>query len=342
MTSYAELGLGGRRNRMVGRGTREYQAGIRRRSILTQVMECREHGLVPAVLIEGTLRQEDDFIAAAEYHHRLMKAWPREVIEFASFRVSWVTVRCRGSKCMTKAIMCKPERRSTIHSLFEALGTYVSQSEYPVTHGARFTKIDVKREDTKDRLEEAIGRQRRCGDLMICTKIMGISNVDPFTFVPGQALLSGFESGGPNTQSIVQMMLAAKTEVEGKATASPVEKVVIDRHQGVLALYAFKKNAKLLLAYTKLFASVAPNWVDKTGCGRISYDASSVLKELEGSYPPVRGLEAAPPTVTPGRSAFDNNIAIIFLSHELLAPSSARTPQSRDFLYFNSFHLFSL
>ena len=77
---------------MVGRGTREYQAGIRQKFMLTQVMECREYGQVPAVLIHGTLRQEDDFIAAAEYHHRLMKAWPREIIEFTLFRVSWVTI----------------------------------------------------------------------------------------------------------------------------------------------------------------------------------------------------------------------------------------------------------
>lgn len=86
---------------------REYQAHIRGKAIdtQTQMMECHEHGLIPAVVLEKTLHWEDDYSLGL-------------IVSYLSFRfrISWVTVRCRNERCMAKAVMCNPEYVPTIQA----------------------------------------------------------------------------------------------------------------------------------------------------------------------------------------------------------------------------------
>ena len=198
-------------------------------------MERREHGLIPAVMLERTLHGENDYRAADEYITRLRTEWPNEIIDHSSFRVSWVTVRgAHKGRCMAKAILCGPDQVEKMQEWFRGLPTEVRASEFPVTYGARFTAIDHSTKEGERLLLEGICRQQAFGSKITYVKLLGLSKVDPFVFEPNMALLKGFPTSTPNTKTMVQLMMGATTiSHDVGEVKSPVTKILVDSHPAV-------------------------------------------------------------------------------------------------------------
>ena len=138
-----------------------------------------------------------------------------------------------------------------------------------MTHGAKFTPIDFTSRENRIKLEKTIQRQLEYGRKMTHTRITVLSKVDPFTYIPQQPLIEGCDLSAPNRQTMVQLMLVATITKDRRVIRSPVEKVVIEEHQAVIGLYSHKRDASLLIEFTKIFTTVIPSWVEGTGCTNI-------------------------------------------------------------------------
>ena len=246
-------------------GTRavDYIAGMKSARIWMEIISQTMDGIVPVLMLGGSIETDPDDMIGAELNDRLLQAHI-DLAKCPNFDIAFCAVHTSNIKgaVMAKCIMAKKETAGALHHLFENMITPGMQERHLVTRDYFFAPILYPPSDRSDReLSKAMNRQREFTESTIQTTIVGLVDVNPFTDIPKQTRDFYTQELEENNKSIVELILLSKTPDRANAIiSSPIRKVSTNRKQNRLYLTALKEDTGNLITVTKIIAKTMEVW----------------------------------------------------------------------------------
>lgn len=220
-------------------------------------------GMVPVIMLGGSIESEPDDMIGAELNDRLILA-NTTLSNCPNFNVGYCAVNTSSNKggVMAKCIIANKSQAETLHNIFNNMVTPGMQERHLVTRDYFFAPISYPPNDRSDReLSKAMNRQRSFMDSIIQTTILGLIDVDPFITIPTNT--KDFCTGevAANEKSLVELLLLSKTrDTTDSVISSPVRKVSTNNGKNRLHLTALKTDTENLIAFTKRVARTLDTW----------------------------------------------------------------------------------
>lgn len=231
-----------------------YAKAMREAHVHIEILHRLEVGMVPVMLLGGSIETEPNHIALEELKDRLAMTGTR-MDDCPSFHLAYTAVSTSTGKpsIMAKCVIAHKDDMGTLHQMFATLtAPSPARTRYLVTRDYSFPRIYHPPDERTDRiLGAAIQRQREFIASLTKTTIQGLKGIDPFFDVPNST--RDFSTGTlvPNNKSVAQLILTAKTmDHMDYQIDSPVLRVSTNPKGNKLYLTAPKSEARELVRFS--------------------------------------------------------------------------------------------
>ena len=223
-----------------------------------------EEGMVPVILLVGSIETESNMLVVEELNDRLAKSGVL-LEDCPSFYIAYTPVSTSAGRpsVMAKCVVAHRDNAIRLHELFATINTPPPlKSRYLVTKEYSFTQIHYPATPRSDRtLRTALARQKDYIASLTKTTIHGVTGTDPFFDTPRQTrdMCNGMIH--PNEKSVAQLILTEKTlDIMGYQIDSPVGRVSMNPKGSKIYLTALKADAKELVRFTAEVVSLFDIW----------------------------------------------------------------------------------
>lgn len=241
----------------------DYITGMKTARIWLEVISQTIDGIVPVLMLGGSIETDPDDMIGAELNDRLLQT-KIDLAHCPNFDITYCAVHTSSTKgsVMAKCVMANKDSAPKLHQLFDNIITPGMQERHLVTRDYFFAPISYPPSDRSDReLTSAMNRQREYTDSIIQTTITGLIDVNPFTDVPAYTKDLCTHEIEKNNKSLVELILLGKIlDTTDTAISSPIRKISTNRKRNQLHLTALKTETGNLIAATKAIAKTMEVW----------------------------------------------------------------------------------
>ena len=219
---------------------------------------------IPIFFLVGSITTADDELIAEEIVDRLAMA-DFELDDIPPFHVESSIVGTSMGKIAsrTKCVIATKADSKQLQEMISTLHTPASRNRYVVTRDFQFAPIVYPPTDRSDSdLASAIDRQDEFTASVVRTTIYGYKGFTPFYDIPSETKdLCTRETITNTSKTVAQLLLTMKMLDKNKqAIPSPVIRVSENKWSSKIYLTALKKDAPLLIRFTKEVINLIDTW----------------------------------------------------------------------------------
>lgn len=240
-----------------------YVSAMTAASIWVDIIISFQDGVLPCIMLEGSIDRDSDNIITLELLDRLSRhglSLPPDIFYTSTCIVSNANNRAAVT---VKCLLAKTTEASTVQTTFARLAEKTMTDRYLVTGGYMFEGIAYHADDKADRrLTAAISRQQDFLNSLTKTILLGFDNIDPYCYVPPYTMDIVTSVISPNTKSLASLLLHISSPApDGSLLPSPVINVTTNEERTRIFLTADRQDASQLLVFTADIIPLMKVWM---------------------------------------------------------------------------------
>ena len=240
-----------------------YVRGMKAAKIWMETISQTKDGIVPVLMLGGSIEMDPDDMIGAELNDRLQLA-RIDLEDCPHFHIAYCAVHTSTGKAaiMAKCIMAHKEVAPSLHHIFTVMVTPGMQARHLITRDYFFAPILYPPNDKSDReLSKAMTRQREFTESIIQTTILGLNEIDPYNDIPTKTRDFCTDAVRANSTTLAEIILLGKTlDISDYTITSPALKLTTNRSGNRLYITALKQDTENLIKFTKQISQTMAIW----------------------------------------------------------------------------------